>query len=143
MHNVQPLDTTALGKRFSRFGYAFVPLVTDELRLTCAIEVLLLRPSPVGSVIQSGDLDNRLKTIFDALRLPNDGTELGRYTGPGPDEAPFFCLLQDDSMISKATVETDVLLQPVSVPESVNDARVIVLIKIKPAILTAQNVVFA
>jgi hypothetical protein len=29
---------------------------------------------------------------------------------PGGDEEPFFCLLEDDKMVSKITVESDILL---------------------------------
>lgn len=52
-----------------------------------------------------GDIDNRLKTLFDALRLPNQTNELVGYDNPAPDENPFFCLLEDDSLITHVSVE--------------------------------------
>ena len=59
--------------------------------------------------MQGGDLDGRLKTIFDALRLPDSLAEAGGI-GPQDDETPFFCLLQDDKLISEVSVTTDQLL---------------------------------
>ena len=90
-----------LAEQYRRLGYNFVPLVTEELSLSCRVDILLLRPTMPGHVvIQSGDLDNRLKTIFDALRMPNNQDELGGYASPGPDETPFCCLLEADKLLT-------------------------------------------
>lgn len=106
-----------LAEQYTRLGYSFVPLVTADLSLLCRVDILLLRPTMPGQVIiQSGDLDNRLKTIFDALRIPNNKDELGGYNEPTADEIPFCSLLEDDKLISHVSIETDVLLQPVSGP---------------------------
>ena len=40
-------------------------------RVSCELEIKALSHDPFGAVIQSGDLDNRLKTLFDALCIPN------------------------------------------------------------------------
>jgi hypothetical protein len=98
-----------LGNQFDRFGYNFVPLVTKEKPIPCSIEILLLRPDPYTSVIQSVDLDNRLKTLIDALRMPDSLAEVNSQS-PTEDEKPFFVLVQDDSLISNAAIESDVLL---------------------------------
>jgi hypothetical protein len=129
----------SLAERFSRFGYRFVPLATESLDLFCSIEVLMLRPGSIGSLIQSGDIDGRLKTIFDALKVPNEVSQLGKYTKPEDDEEPFYCLLEDDKLISKASVESDVLLEPVSEPPNRNDARVVISVKIRPAHMNTIN----
>jgi hypothetical protein len=34
------------------------------------LNILFLRADIPGKVVQSGDIDNRLKTLFDALRMP-------------------------------------------------------------------------
>src|SRR5438105_4649837 len=65
-----------LADRYRRNGYRFVPLVTSDLLLSCGVEILVLRPDPPGKIVQSGDIDNRLKTLFDALRMPRHGQEL-------------------------------------------------------------------
>ena len=59
---------------------------------------------------QCGDIDNRLKTLFDALRAPKNATEIPKGAVPGPDEDPFFCLLEDDALITAVSVETERLL---------------------------------
>jgi hypothetical protein len=124
---------THLSEQWQRLGYSFVPLVTPEIRLICAIEILFLRPSMPGDVMQAGDLDNRLKTIFDALRLPDNKAELGgNDIIPGPDENPFCCLLTDDKLISRVSIETDMLLQPTGPDAGDNDARLVVRVELKP-----------
>jgi len=123
-----------LPQRFQCGGYRFVPLVTADLGLICGIDILFLRPDAPGSLIQSGDIDNRLKTIFDALRMPGpDAVELGGNT-PAEGENPFYCLLQDDRLISRVSVETDILLQPTSHENAnnPNDARLLITVKLKP-----------
>ena len=60
-----------------------------------------LRGRP-GHAVQ--DVDNRLKTIFDALRMAKGADELGRNTAspqvPDKSEDPFFVVLQDDKLIT-------------------------------------------
>jgi hypothetical protein len=119
-------------EEFERCGYHFFPLATRELSLLCSIQILFLRPDAPGSVIQSGDIDNRMKTIFDALRLPRNASELGGYDVPGDGEDPFFCLLEDDSLINHAAIEADTLLQPTGASWERNDARLIVTVRLSP-----------
>ena len=65
-----------LAERFSRNGYNFVPLLHRGLNAMCSVEVLYLRSDPPGSVFRSGDIDNRLKTLFDGLTMPRDAYSL-------------------------------------------------------------------
>jgi hypothetical protein len=100
--------------------YRFVPLVSPELHLICELRIFLLKPEPPGTIItQAGDIDNRLKTLFDALRVPTAG-EIPSKLEPHPDEDPFFCLLENDSLISKISVETDRLLTRTSTSTEVH-----------------------
>jgi hypothetical protein len=134
----------ALAERFSRNSYNFVPLVLRELQLFCWVNVLLLRQGSIGGVLQvGGDIDNRFKVLFDALSVPTDKQHLGGYDTPTDDEKPFFVLLEDDSVITKATIETDVLLRQVSTPPDPNDVRAIITVTIKPARMVIDNVGFA
>jgi hypothetical protein len=123
--------------------YRFVPLVTEDLSLWCGIDVLFLRPGRGGRIISSGDIDNRLKTLFDALRRPKH-QELGQCPDPGEGEDSFFCLLEDDSLVTKVTVEADTLLDPVAgeVPGR-SDARLVITVRLRPTTITAANVGFA
>ncbi len=84
-------------------------------------------------LIQSGDIDARLKTIFDALRLPKNLDEAGGV-GPQTDENPFFCLLEDDKLISEIKVTTDsLLLLPREREMKPNDALLVIHAKLWPA----------
>jgi hypothetical protein len=132
-----------LSKRFERFGYSFVPLVTRDLELLCSIEVLLLcQGMPGGVLSKTGDLDNRLKTLFDALSMPREQTQVGIFATPDKDEVPFFCLLEDDSVITKAAVESDTLLQAVSNPPNEQDVHVTITVKIRPGRVFSSNIGF-
>jgi len=123
-----------LPERFRCGEYGLVPLVTEDLALICGLEILMLRPDPPGSLIKSGDIDGRLKTLFDALRMPGpDTNELGGNR-PTEDEIPFYCLLQDDRLISQVSVQTDLLLEPVTGGLiDRNDVRLIVTVRLRPS----------
>lgn len=121
-----------IADKYQRFGYRFVPLVTEELSIRCSVNVLFLRPERPGLLMKAGDLDARLKTLFDALRLPTDLSEAGGI-GPQEDENPFFCLLEDDKLISEVHVTTDELLVlPKDRDVKANDAFLVIHIKTKP-----------
>lgn len=131
-----------LAQQYERCGYNFVPLARHELTLVCAVQILFLRPAMPGEVIRSGDLDNRLKTIFDALRVPANRSELGGYSAPEDDERPFYCLLDDDKTISHASIETDTLLEPTSPDADDNDARLVISVRLRPFDVGWDNISF-
>ena len=121
-----------IADKWERLGYRFVPLVTEELSVRCSIDVLFLRPEGPGMLLKGGDLDARLKTLFDSLRLPSDLSETGGV-GPQEDENPFFCLLEDDKLISEVHVTTDELLVlPKDREVKPNDAFLVIHVKTKP-----------
>lgn len=132
-----------LAERFQCGPYRLVPLVTEDLSLICGLDILLLRPDTPGKLIASGDIDNRLKTIFDALRIP--GPDIQELAGHRPQdgENPFFCLLQDDKLINHLSVETDMLLQPSGERFDDNDSRVIITVRLRPAQVMLRNLNFA
>lgn len=122
-----------------RFGYRFVPLVRRDLSLLCSIHILFLRPDQPGDVLKSGDIDNRLKSISDALCMPRHAEQLGPFKTPEADENPFFCLLEDDSVITHLSIETDMLFQPTGEQFDVNDARLVLTVRIKPYWVNGGN----
>ena len=132
-----------LAPKYHRNGYNFVPLVRSNLALLCHLNILFLRPDTPGNVLASGDIDNRLKTLFDALRLPQGNNELTLYAKPSADEEPFFCLLEDGSLISKVSVETDVMLEPNDGRIEKNDASLVIGVTIRPYIISPANESFA
>lgn len=95
-------------------AFIFRPLVNPEYFLVAELDIVFLRPDPPGLVVKSGDIDGRMKTLFDALRMPQNVQELPANDKPSAGEQPFCVLLQDDSLISKLTVTTDRLLEPVT-----------------------------
>jgi hypothetical protein len=82
------LTIDELSKAHAHYGWNFIPLVTNELDLICGIDILFLRPDKPGQVVWAGDIDNRLKTLLDSLRVPEANERYDQQT-PGPDEKPF------------------------------------------------------
>jgi len=99
----------------TRLGRRFVPLIAEANGVGCALDILFLRRDPPGALIKSGgDLDNRIKVLFDALRMPGNDTEVHGALVDEPD--PFYCLLEDDRLIVDLKVTTDRLLTPQTTP---------------------------
>ena len=127
-----------LGAEWQRCGYEFIPLVSSKYSLRCSLDILFLRPEEPGFLIESGDLDNRVKTVFDALRMPSTLSETAG-AGPTEDEKPFYCLLEDDKLISEVRVTTDqLLLLPHERELKPNDAFLVITVKTKLAEFTLQ-----
>ncbi len=62
-----------LASKFERCNFRFIPLVNAEFGLVCSLDILFLRRENPGEVItQGGDIDNRIKTLFDALQVPKN-----------------------------------------------------------------------
>ena len=122
----------SMSYNWERAGFRFVPLVTKELFLRCRIEILFLRPEEPRFLMQRGDLDARLKTIFDALRIPENRDETGGAS-PADDEDPFFCLLEDDKLITEVSVTSDELLVlPKERRMNPNDVFLLLHVKVQP-----------
>lgn len=126
-----PRDLASLSARHSLYGWSFVPLVTQDLNLSCGLDILFLRPDRPGTVLRSGDIDNRLKTLFDALRIPEVAENYHQKT-QATEERPFFCLLEDDKLITKISVETDQLLQFVTPKQDINEVRLVITVTLRP-----------
>jgi hypothetical protein len=104
--------------KFPLGRYTFIPLVTRLHGLVCEIDITFLRREEPGAIVnEGGDIDNRLKTLFDALRIPYNAAEMGRSTDPG-DTVNVFCLLEDDLLITRLSVRTGRLLGPLDLTET-------------------------
>lgn len=95
-------------------GHVYAPLVCSNLHLLAELDILMLRPElPGGIVTSGGDIDNKLKTLFDALGVPTSSQLAAQSTAPTSTAAsPTFTLLEDDNLIAKVSVDTDRLLAP-------------------------------
>lgn len=118
--------------------FTFASLVHSELSLLAELEVVILKPNNPGAVIQQGgDLDNQLKTLFDALRQPHVTAELPPDATPDQDENPFFCLLEDDQLVTRVDLSA---YRWLGAP---NDSHVHVdmLIRTKPSVVDTRNLI--
>jgi hypothetical protein len=117
-------------------GLLFAPLVTQSLNLYAELSVLLFRQQSRGKLItDGGDIDNRLKTLLDGLRVPHGSME-GRTDLPEePDPSPLFCLLEDDALVTKVSIESEQLLRPAEPDEVV----AIISVHVKKTRLTVKN----
>ena len=133
---VRPLKNV-IAEHFSIKEYNFVPLVCQSFQLQCSLDILLLDED--RSRLTKGDIDNRLKTLIDSLRMPST-QELRSNRKPCEGEDPFFCLLEDDRLINSFSVERDILW---SEGTSDNFAKVIIGVTIQPTFATSFNLGFA
>jgi hypothetical protein len=125
-------------------GYRFVPLVREEFGLSCSLDILFLRRDFPAGVISAGDLDNRIKTLIDTLRKPHSANELRGNEVPGAGEDPFFCLLEDDDLVTALSVETDALLDPPNNGDAgQSQVKLIISVELKPSHVTMFNLSFA
>ena len=91
-------------------GKSYASLISHHL--AAELDIIFLRQQAKGQLIgEGGDIDNRLKTLLDALRKPSKSEvqTLGQETVS--DEEPLHCLLRDDALIHRVNVETDRLLK--------------------------------
>ncbi len=125
------LGIQAMSLNWRRAGFQFVPLVTEDMVLRCSIDILLLRPDiEERFLVRRGDIDGQVKTVFDALRIPENSGEAGGAV-PQKDETPFFVLLEDDKLITEVRVTTDRLLQlPNKADVKPNDCFAVIHIKL-------------
>jgi hypothetical protein len=94
-------------------NFVFFPIVSTGRKDLAELQITMLRPGqPPGYIIGAGgDIDNRLKTLFDSLTIPQENS-IPSSDRPANGEDPFFCLLEDDILISNLSVATDRLLEP-------------------------------
>ena len=116
--------------------FRFAPLVCNALKLVAELDVVMLRPSAPGALLrQGGDVDNQLKTLFDALRCPENHYEIPPGDAPREGEDPLFCLLDDDERITDLRVSVDRLL---AAPED-GSVHVMVFVKTRPTEVVQTN----
>ncbi|WP_146188354.1 hypothetical protein [Methylosinus sporium] len=107
-------DEVDLLEPFCVGGSTFVPLVRKSFALTCSLKIKFLRQGAPGNIYSGGDIDNRLKTLLDALSKPTPEQVINDSAISGP----IFCLLEDDSLLTGISVETERLLNRPDSPRS-------------------------
>jgi hypothetical protein len=117
--------------------YEFASVVSSEMHLVADLTITLLRPESPGAIVtQGGDIDNRIKTLLDALKIPDGPGALPKGASPAADEAPLFCLLEDDNLITNLTIKTDRLLEP-NLPAS--EVILLIHVRTRPTVGTLLN----
>jgi hypothetical protein len=110
----------------------FAPILARKMNASCRLAIKFLRNEQPGQIVHGGDMDNRLKTLFDALRLPENDNEvltglaLPTYLSDG--QGVCVCLLEDDSLITELSVETVTIMTPL--PKS--HVRLIIDVELRP-----------
>lgn len=90
-------------RRFKGFG--FMALIPVAQVVVCNLSIQLERRDLAGGILTSeGDLDNRMKTLLDALRLPHHENEV--MAPDDPAQKNCLCLLEDDSLITGLNIQT-------------------------------------
>ncbi len=135
-----PQTIESLSHKFNMFGWNFVPLVSAEISVTCGLDVLLLRPTPRSRDSWFGDIDNRLKTLVDALGVPSPNE---KYIDHAPEDAekPFFCLFENDKLLTRLALETDEMLDLGNGLKEF-DVRLIITVEIRPLVVSFDNMHF-
>jgi hypothetical protein len=88
-----------------KHGAIFKPLIRETFALHCGLRILFLRQEAAGKVYQGGDIDGRIKTLVDALTMPQHSEQVIEGSS-----TPIYCILEDDSMVSGLQVESERLL---------------------------------
>lgn len=102
-----PLITRHIG------GIDWNPIISPNLKMITELDILILHPEIVG--VARSDIDNRIKTLMDGLRCPQNEHEIGANT---PNNiGPIYTLLDDDHLVTKLTVNTSHLLAQDIIPE--------------------------
>ena len=87
-------------------GIDWNPIITPNLKMIAELDILLMHPEIIG--VPLSDIDNRVKTILDGLRCPQNEHEIGENTPR--DIGPIYTLLDDDHLITRISVNTSHLL---------------------------------
>lgn len=114
-------------------GVEFVPIVSTELNLLAEIDVIMMHPELLGCA--RGDIDNRMKTLLDGLKRPQNTTEV-------PDSCKkmkrMYTLLDDDRLVTRLNVNTTHLLNA----KDINELLLIITVTFKPALTSITNLPF-
>jgi hypothetical protein len=76
-------------------------------------------------VSHGGDLDNRLKTLLDALRIPHEESEIAGVSPDTPNQR-VYCLLEDDALITRIAVTTQQLFESVGKDETESTVELLI-----------------
>lgn len=131
-----PITTRHVG------GIDWNPIITPNLKLLAELDIQMMHPEIIG--VPHSDIDNRLKTLFDGLRAPQNEHEIGENTPR--DIGPIYTLLDDDHLVTKTTINTSHLLSADIFaqcrPNSPDSVFVLIDVNVRVAEGTLENLPF-
>lgn len=107
LNSAGPGELLDLCEPIEKHSAWFRPLVRESYALHCGLKVIFLRKEPPGKIYQGGDFDGRIKTLVDALSMPQHAEQVLEKNS---QSNPIFCLMEDDAMVSGFEVESERLL---------------------------------
>jgi hypothetical protein len=124
--------------QFTVNEFRCLPLVMKWADLVCYLSITFMRHEEPGQLVrQGGDIDNRIKTLFDSLTVPN--RDQIAHQLPDRNENPFCCLLEDDSLITGFEVKAERLLTHLENPSHV---RLLITVVVRPLHANDNNLAF-
>ena len=92
------------GKRTVSYGgLSLLPLIRVADNRPVQLNVQILQPAKTAVLLSTGgDIDNRLKTLLDALQMP-DENQANAVAGTGDR---LFCLLENDKVVNQVNITT-------------------------------------
>jgi hypothetical protein len=145
-HALSNLRAVPVELRGEHGEHGFIPIVTTRHFLVAQLEVTLLQRGDPGTVMHrgGGDLDNRLKTLFDSLGIPNNDQLAGlppatpEFLAHAEAAPTIYVLLEDDVRITRLDVKTEKLLRP----GPANDVQIMMVVTVRPTRVTDENRIF-
>jgi hypothetical protein len=124
-------------------GFPFRALARAHFKVKCSLKIDLLVNHEPGSVItKRGDLDNRIKTLMDGLRVPASQQEIKNFASKDfLKQNDYVCLLEDDILVSALDVEMQRYLGP-PMGAGEDHVRANIGVKIEPTEHTFNNEAF-
>ena len=106
-------------------GIKFFPLITPDLDLLAELDIQILHPELLET--PRADIDNRMKTLLDALKRPQSPHEISENIDK--DEV-VYTLLDDDHLVTKMTINTSHLLYKEEMPKKNRDYELLIIITV-------------
>lgn len=132
-----PREIIDLCEAINKHGAWFQPLVRDSYALHCGLKIIFLRKEPPGKVYQGGDIDGRIKTLIDALAMPQHREQV--MEKEGDQFHPILCLLEDDSLVSGLQIESERLLTDQNHPADFVRLNIEVDVRVRQATIYNQS----
>ena len=106
-------------------GAKFFPLITPDLNLLAELDIQILHPELLET--PRADIDNRMKTLLDALKRPQSSHEIAENM----DKSEIcYTLLDDDHLVTKMTINTSHLLYKSPSPRKNHDYELLIIITV-------------